>query len=104
MTVYGGIKTANKVVAIGNPATFKQLPDDSDQYVEASAKRMEYTTDSEVIELIDEARVWQGKDSFSSDRIVYDRVKAVMKAGTSAQGKQRVRVTIKPKGAGEDAR
>ncbi|OQX44175.1 MAG: lipopolysaccharide transport periplasmic protein LptA, partial [Candidatus Sedimenticola endophacoides] len=50
--------------------------------------------DSEILYLIGDAVLSQGKDSFKSDRITYDRVKAVVKAGASAKGKQRVRATI----------
>ena len=40
--------------------------------------------------------VFQGTDTFRSDRIVYDRLNARVKAGTSAQGKERVRIHITP--------
>lgn len=36
----------------------------------------------------------QGKDTFKSDKIIYDRARAVVKAGASAKGKERVKVTI----------
>ena len=45
---------------------------------------------------LDEAELRQGRDSFRSDRIVYDRVRSVVKAGAAAQGKQRVRISIQP--------
>lgn len=85
-----------KIDATGQPARFRQLPDDSKEYVNGVAKRMEYRLDSEELVLIGDAELTQGKDRFTSDRIVYDRVKAVVKAGAAAQGKERVRVTIQP--------
>jgi lipopolysaccharide export system protein LptA len=85
-----------KIDATGAPARFRQLPDNSDQYVNGSAERLHYRLDSEELVLSGEAELTQGKDRFSSDRIVYDRVKAVVKAGAAAQGKERVRVTIQP--------
>ena len=85
-----------KVNATGAPARFRQLPDTSKEYVTGTAKRVEYRLDSEELQLIGDAELTQGKDNFSSDRIVYDRVKAVVKAGAAAQGKDRVRVTIQP--------
>jgi lipopolysaccharide export system protein LptA len=33
-----------------------------------------------------------------SDRIVYDRVKSVVKAGAAAKGKERVRISIEAPG------
>jgi lipopolysaccharide export system protein LptA len=85
-----------KVDATGAPAKFRQLPDNSKQYVTGTARRVEYRLDSEELLLSGDAHLTQGKDSFHSDRIVYDRVKAVVKAGAAAQGKDRVRVTIEP--------
>jgi lipopolysaccharide export system protein LptA len=57
---------------------------------------MEYLAAREEITLIDQALVLQGQDTFRSDRIVYDRLNARVKAGTSAQGKERVRILINP--------
>ncbi len=86
----------NFIVATGNPTTFRQKTDDGG-LVKGRSKRAEYDTGSEVIVLIGDAVVVQGKDSFASDRIVYDRVKGQVRAGAKAKGKQRVRVTIQPK-------
>jgi lipopolysaccharide export system protein LptA len=48
--------------------------------------------------MIGDAVLIQGKDSMRSDRIVYDRVKSVVKAGAAAKGKQRVRISIEAPG------
>jgi lipopolysaccharide export system protein LptA len=85
-----------KIDATGTPARFQQLPDNSKELVKGTAQRVEYRLDSEELVLSGQAELTQGKDRFSSDRIVYDRVKAVVKAGAAAQGKDRVRVTIQP--------
>ena len=56
---------------------------------------------SDEVELIGKAVLTQGKDSFSSDRILYDRHKAVVKAGAAVKGGGkggRVRITINPGG------
>ncbi len=82
--------------ATGKPARFRQLPDNSKQYVKGSAHTLHYRLDSEELVLTGDARLNQGKDRFASDRIVYDRSRAVVKAGAAAQGKDRVRVTIQP--------
>ena len=82
--------------ASGAPAKFRQLPDNSKEYVTGTARQLQYQLDSEELVLNGDAQLKQGKDRFHSDRIVYDRVKAVVKAGAAAQGKERVRVTILP--------
>ena len=44
--------------------------------------------------MIGDSVLFQGKDSFKSDRITYDRTKSLVRAGASAKGKQRVRISI----------
>jgi lipopolysaccharide transport protein LptA len=63
---------------------------------------MEYDVDSDMLYLIGNAVLNQDKDTFKSDRIAYDRKKSMIKGGTSAKGKHRVRVTIKSKKKTED--
>ena len=84
----------SKVVASGTPVHFKQRPGDNKPDIVGQANKMEYRVDSEELILSGKARLSQGKDSFASDRIVYDRVKAVVKAGAAAKGSERVRITI----------
>ena len=62
----------------------------------AEALRMEYQADKDEITLIDQAVVFQGTDTFRSDRILYDRINARVKAGASAKGKERVKIHITP--------
>jgi lipopolysaccharide export system protein LptA len=85
----------SRIIATGTPARYRQQTDKG-QEVKAEAKRMEYDATRKEILLIGKARLTQGRDSFSSDRILYDRNKAVVKAGASAQGHQRVHISITP--------
>jgi lipopolysaccharide export system protein LptA len=89
-----------KIIAIGNPVRYRQLLDDDPQEVRATALRMEYEADREEITLIDEAELIQGEDRFASDRIVYNRGTDRLTAGTSARGRQRVKIRIEPQGDG----
>jgi len=86
---------SRRVVAEGAPVKFEQQPDEGKR-VKGEAKRAEYEMDGEILHLIGEAMLQQGSDSFRSDRITYDRARAVVKAGASAQGNERVRMTIEP--------
>jgi lipopolysaccharide export system protein LptA len=86
----------NRIIAVGKPARFRQLAEQGGKEVKAKSLRMEYDANSEEMVLIDQAELTQGQDRFSSDRIIYDRSKAVVKAGASAQGKQRVKISITP--------
>jgi len=88
---------AERIEAEGKPAKFQQLTEDSPEPVKARGLRMEYKLDSEELILIGDAVVIQGKDTFQSDRITYDRVKSVVKGGAAAKGKERVRIRVDPK-------
>lgn len=97
VTVHHRGREATRFVAEGNPVRFRQLPDDGKEYNKARARRAEYEVDSEIITLIDDAELIHGKDTFASDRIVYDRVKATVRGGAAAEGKSRVKIRIQPR-------
>ena len=84
------------IIAIGAPATYQQQAEGEDELLEAEALRMEYDKAQDEITLINQAVLFQGEDVFRSDRIVYDRALGQVKAGTIAQGKERVHITISP--------
>lgn len=93
----------------GRPATYRQLPDDSQVYDEAEALRMEYYELRNMVILLREAQVRQERYSFSGERIEYDTDMSQVKAwsdinkgeqGTSDPGskkQERVKIIIKPK-------
>ncbi len=85
-----------KIIAVGNPVRYRQLLDNEPEEVTGHAQRMEYDTDREEITLIDKAELMQSGDHFASDRIVYNRLTQRVTAGTSASGRERVKITIQP--------
>lgn len=85
-----------KIIAEGRPVKFRQQSERGP--VNGEAKQVEYEVASENLVLIGDAVLVQGKDTMRSDRIVYDRVRAVVKAGAAANGKQRVRISIEAPG------
>jgi lipopolysaccharide export system protein LptA len=86
-----------KIIGEGGPVRFRQLPDKGGEEVRGEARRVEIYAERGELLLIDEALLEQGSNRFSSDRIIYNRDKAMVKAGSSAQGKQRVQVVIEPR-------
>ena len=105
MTVY---YTENEeldtLIVEGNPATYRQLPDDSKVYDEGRAQRMEFREFENLIILMDDAEVVQERSSFSGDRIEYDtklsRIRATSApASTEARpgADGRVKIIIKPR-------
>lgn len=102
LVIYHTGTKAERIEAEGKPARFQQLTDDSPEPVKARGRRLEYNLGSEELVLIGDAVVVQGKDTFKSDRITYDRVRSVVKGGAAASGKERVRITVDPKGRDGD--
>jgi lipopolysaccharide export system protein LptA len=86
----------DKIIAVGAPVRYRQLLDNDPDEVRGRALRMEYEADREEITLIEEAVLVQGSDRFASDRIVYNRLTERVVAGSSASGRERVRIRIQP--------
>lgn len=102
-----------KLIALGNPARFHQLPDgqpdEEKNYQRARASRMEYFKENDTIVLLGNAVYGQGGDRVAADRIDYDARNSRMKArritaskegekpGGKPEKKSRVRITIQPK-------
>lgn len=93
---------AHKFISEGQPTRFRQLNDDQ-QEIKGRALRAEFYVDRDELLLFDEAVLEQGADQFRSDRIVYNRANSKVRAGASADGKQRVRVVIEPNQAPKEA-
>ncbi len=102
ITVIQNENKSDQIKAVGRPARIIQTPKDGGKPVKGHSSRMEYYVDSDMLYLIGNAELTQDKDTFKSDRIAYDRKKSLIKGGTSAQGKHRVRVTIKSKKKSEE--
>jgi len=113
MTVYyDENQELDHAVMEGDLAYYRQMPDDSDVYDEAWAKRMEHHGDKGRIILINDAKVVQDGLQFTGKRIDYDTINSRVLAhstldkdsaddDTPDTGSQRVRVIISPKkGAG----
>ncbi len=87
-----------EITATGEPARFRQLPEKGKPWVKGSGRRIVYRIHADDVILSGKAELLQKGDSFRSDRIVYDRKKARLKAGTAAGGKKRVKVILQPDG------
>ena len=89
---------ADKIVAIGRPATLVQQPATDQSPVDASARQIEYIRSEDLVRLIDEARITQDGSVLSGDSIEYQvtqkKVKAVGSPDTGGEG--RVEVVIPP--------
>jgi lipopolysaccharide export system protein LptA len=100
MTVYTKRNEVDKVIMLGEPATYRQRPDGKEQDVRAKSKRMEYYTEPERVILLKAAEVWQSGDVLRSERIEYEVATDQVNAGTSKPD-ERVHITIQPRGRKE---
>lgn len=97
MTVEMQDDRIEKIVLTGNPATYVQRPDDSDQDQHAEAGRIEYYAREERMILLDNARIWQlENEQFTSERIVFNLADNTVNAGGGSNG-DRVRITLQPR-------
>ena len=98
VTVYSKDRQkVDKVVAVGNPAVFRQRPDNQDQDMRGQAGHIEYFAGAEQVILEKDAHLWQGKNEFAGSRIEYDTANQTVKALNSGDEEGRVQVIIQPR-------
>ncbi|MDH5191933.1 MAG: lipopolysaccharide transport periplasmic protein LptA [Gammaproteobacteria bacterium] len=96
-TVYRNKNGIEKIIATGNPAKFRQRPDNETEDIRGEGKRLEYFSSIDKLHLYEKAVLWQYKDVFTGDHINYDTRQHVVRAtGKPGDSKERVRVTIQP--------
>jgi len=66
--------------AYGNPITFRQKRDGSDEYFEGFAQRAEYDGEKELLELFDRALLRRGQDEIRSNYISYNTKSELFRA------------------------
>jgi len=89
--------------AFGNPVSFRQKKDDSDEYFEGFAQRAVYDGQKQLLELFDRALLKQGSDEIRSNYVSYNSATGIFKAegrpdapGVEGPG-DRVRGVFQPK-------
>jgi len=88
-----------RIVVTGRPARFRQRPGPGAAFVDGQARRMVYETASARLLLEGAARLVQGPNEFSGERIEYDTRRSVVTA-SGGEGGPRVRTIIQPEGTG----
>jgi lipopolysaccharide export system protein LptA len=69
-----------QVTAFGNPVSFRQKRDNSDEYYEGFAQRVEYDGAKDLLELFDRALLKRGADEIRSNYISYNAKTELFKA------------------------
>lgn len=94
--------------ATGQPASFRQKREGSNEYAEGYGERIEYDSKSENLNLLGNARMKLGQDEVSGEHITYSSVTEIFQvqgaSGSPAdmRGKGRVRAIIQPKNKPEN--
>ncbi len=96
IVVYLEDRAIQKMVATGAPVKFQQTPEEGKEDVHGNSLIAEYYPETEVLIMMQEAVLWQGENSTASEKIVYDRISEVLKAG-DGKPTTRVRVVLQPK-------
>lgn len=84
----------DKVIINGQPASFQQMPDKGGTIIVSQAHKMEYIARQSRLFLFDSARVSQGKNSFSGEKIEYDIVNSTVVANKGVNGGGRVNAIL----------
>lgn len=92
ITIHSPDKKVNKVISIGNLATYQETTVDGD-IIYAEAEEMVYNRVENKIELFRRAKVTQQDNVFRSEHIIYLIEEELIDAGTP---KDRVNITILP--------
>ena len=85
-----------KVIINGQPASFQQLPDKGDIAIVSQAQKMEYIAKQSRLFLFKSARVSQGNNSFSGEKIEYDIIKGTVVANKDSRDGNRISAILEP--------
>ena len=96
IVVYTHNKKLQRIIATGKPAHFSQKPSKKSDDVKASANHVEYASASGMLILLDKAKMKQGANLFSGNKIEYDTVNDILSAKSSQKSDQRVKAVIQP--------
>ena len=84
------------VTARGLPVKYHQQGETQELDIHGEANTMEYFAAEERLLLLDSAKLTQGGNAFSGNRIEYDTQREVVTAAVAESGEERVQVTIQP--------
>jgi len=97
LVVYFVDGDAEKLVFTGNKAKFKQTPSEGGEDITGEALTGEFYPKKNLLILKEDATVWQGNATYSSNLIEYDIKTSLVKAGEKSTDASRVHVILKPK-------
>lgn len=97
MTTYQDDKSeVNKVITLGQPATFTQKPTSTKKAMDAKANRIVFYLDKDLVLLVGNAQIKQTNTEFFGERIEYNMKTQAVHA-ERGQSNKRVRMVMQPK-------
>ena len=96
VTIYSIEGQANKIVCVGQPASYRQRPESGGSLVSARASTIEYYLETDVISLVDNASLVQDGLILNGNKINYDLKAERVEATGDAANNQRVHMVIPP--------
>lgn len=90
-----------KAVITGTPATFEQQLTESEDIAKGRAGRIEYDFTAGNVQLMEDAYLTDGRNDIHGQTLVYSIRDQRVLAEASAQGQERVRITINPRSVEE---
>mgnify|MGYP002266590373 CR=1 FL=1 len=101
MTVYKNDSGLQKLIATGKPVEFTKAASTNingakQKEMKGQALEIDYNAKNEIIKLKNDAKLWQGKDQFSGNIIVYDIASETVTASKGSASNGRVKVIIHP--------
>lgn len=86
------------IIAKGKPAKYQQKPAPDQETTYANGQVLEYNIKTQKLTITGQAKVTQGSDTFSGNKIVYDMRKSIVDAfSDSSSNGERVQMVIQPK-------
>ena len=94
--VYSSKDGLIKIEAFGHPAQFTQQDDENTAPTHAYADTIIYTRADEILTLIENAKLEQGKNTFSGKEIIYNTVSRIVTADSGEDKTNRVEIIVHP--------
>jgi len=101
LTIFNSPEGVERIEAVGEPATYTQLIEETKPTLDASANKITYLPASKRIRLEGLAKILQGGNTFEGQRIEYDLQSQVLVASSDTDENkktesQRVKMTLQP--------
>jgi len=96
VVVYNNKEGLIKIEAFGTPAQFSQQENENSPTTHAYGNTIIYTRADEKLTLIDNAKLEQGKNTFSGKEIIYNTVSRIVTAQGGKDKTDRVEIIVHP--------